>query len=354
MNNAIYLDSELFKEVECKFEIYSNINSNINSNANVDINLNTNLPENNYLNLLRQTIINGNFRQTRNDSTWSDFSSELNFDVSKSFPLLTSKKMTLRLIFEELMFFIRGFTNNKILKDRNVHIWDSNTTAEFIQTNNKCYQNSDKLLEVDDMGPMYGFQLRYFNAPYDRTSDETTICHYSNLGYIDQLSKVLELIRTDPFSRRIIMTTFNPAQAENGVLYPCHSVMLQFYAKSNISNTYNLSLKMTQRSADLFHGLPFNIASTALMLYIICDYLNQFDSNVKYIPDRVILSLGDYHIYQSHLNAVLNQLQAQTYNFPQLTIKSKDVFKSIESYEYSDIELLNYNSSGAIKAQMIA
>ena len=330
-------------------------------------------PEKQYLNLLKSILSDGEFRQTRNDFTWSDFGSQLEFNLINGFPLLTSKKVPLRIIFEELMFFIRGYTDNKILKEKNIHIWDENTTESFIKSNSKTYEDSEKLLETDDMGPMYGFQWRYFNQKYDKVSNPYTKEYYKSKPNPDfkhdfkhdQLQKVINDIRTDPFSRRIIMTTFNPEQVSNGVLYPCHSIVIQFYAKTdpNNPNKLLLSIKMYQRSADLFLGLPFNIASTALLLYLVCDHLNQLaqaDSTIKksytYEPSKVILTLGDTHIYQSHLNAVLTQLQSKTYPFPKLNIKHEEnnPINSIESYEWSNIELIDYNADRMIKAKMIA
>jgi dihydrofolate reductase/thymidylate synthase len=321
------------------------------------------IPEKQYLNLLKNVISYGEFRQTRNDFTWSDFGAQLEFDLIYGFPLLTSKKVPLRIIFEELMFFIRGYTDNKILKEKNIHIWDSNTTKSFIESNNKRYSDSDRLLETDDMGPMYGFQWRYFGSKYDRISNPLTAAHYKSATDLkhDQLLKVINELRTDPFSRRIIMTTFNPEQVSNGVLYPCHSIVIQFYAKTDPINSTNLllSIKMYQRSADLFLGLPFNIASTALFLHLVCDHLNRLNQPNKsytYVPSKVIISLGDTHIYQSHLDAVLTQLQANIYNFPILRIRQEvdKPITSIESYEWSNIELLDYKADKMIKAKMIA
>jgi thymidylate synthase len=329
-------------------------------------------PEKQYLNLLKSILSNGEFRQTRNDFTWSDFGSQLDFDLKNGFPLLTSKKVPLRIIFEELMFFIRGYTDNKILKEKNIHIWNENTTESFIKSNLKTYENSEKLLETDDMGPMYGFQWRYFNQKYDRVSNPDTEEYYKSKSNFnadfkhDQLQKVINDIKTDPFSRRIIMTTFNPEQVSNGVLYPCHSIVIQFYAKTDLTNPNNLllSIKMYQRSADLFLGLPFNIASTALLLYLVCDHLNQLNqlnkstkkTSYTYKPSKVILTLGDTHIYQSHLNAVLTQLQSKTYPFPKLNIKHEvnNPINSIESYEWSNIQLIDYNADRMIKAKMVA
>jgi thymidylate synthase len=155
-------------------------------------------------------------------------------------------------------------------------------------------------------------------------------------------------IKTNPSSRRILLTTFNPAQVNQGVLYPCHSIIIQFYVEDD-----KLNCAMYQRSADLFLGLPFNIASTSLLLYIICNYLNNKSNNYIYYPDRVIITLGDTHIYQSHINAVLTQLQNKPKIFPKLTIKINN-HENITDYTFSDMLLENYNHCGVITAKMIA
>lgn len=262
--------------------------------------------------------------------------------------------MVLRLIFEELMFFIRGYTDNKILQDKNVGIWNSNTTKEFIESNNKKYQDSDSYLDENDMGPMYGFQWRHFNAQYNMKNNPDNQHYYDSKG-VDQLNKVIQELINDPYSRRIIMTAFNPLQTENGVLYPCHSIVLQFYSKLNKHNNHlAISIKMYQRSADLFLGLPFNIASISLLLIIICDHLNKIQKKSIYEPDIVIITLGDQHIYQSHLNAVLTQLQNDLYSFPTLEIIDGDDIVKIEDYQWKNINLNNYQCNHAIKASMIA
>jgi len=352
MNTNIIYQSKhtcLESNIDYEFINYKQKNNIITTNQEQNKN-NYEIP---YLNLLKNILISGDFRKTRNGFTWSDFGSQLIFDTKFGFPLLTSKKISLRIIFEELMFFIRGLTDNKILKNKNIHIWDGNTTEEFIKNNNIKHENG-QLIEENDMGPIYGFQFRHFNAQYDRPNNIENEKYYSNKG-VDQLKKVISDLQNNPFSRRILMTSYNPVQAENAVLYPCHSIVIQFYAKSSINNTLKISVKMYQRSADLFLGLPFNIASTALLLYIVCDYLNINTNQNKYVyePDNVILTIGDTHIYQSHIDAVLTQLQSTVYNFPSLKINHNKEIKNIEDYEFDNIELTDYKAEKIIRAKMI-
>jgi len=287
-----------------------------------------------YLNLL-QKIIKSKTRETRNGVVYSNFGDCLIFDVKDKFPLLTTKKMFLRGIFEELMFFIRGQTNTTLLEDKNVMIWKGNTSNEFLSSCNLNY-------EKGDMGPMYGFQWRHFNSEYFGFDFD-----YSNQG-VDQLEYCLDLLQNDMYSRRIIMTTYNPLQAKQGVLYPCHSIVIQFYVEV-INNIHYVSISMYQRSVDVVCGLPFNIASTSLLLYLICNTL-EYRTHKIYIPNKVYINLGDTHIYEEHIQVVLEQLERIPYDLPKLNIINK---KDIEEYEYSDIEIINYTSHPKLSVSMI-
>jgi dihydrofolate reductase / thymidylate synthase len=281
--------------------------------------------ENKYLQLLEETLYKGEIRQTRNANTYSLFNRELEFDVSKSFPLLTTKRMFWKGVTEELLFFLRGETDSKKLEKKGVNIWRGNTSGEFLK---KVGLNYDE----GDMGPMYGYQWRSFNKPYFEE------------GYgIDQLSEIIDLIKNDPHSRRIIMTNFNPLQVNQGVLYPCHSLILQFYVSNN-----NLSVKMYQRSADLFLGLPFNIASTSLLLYIIANA-----TNLK--PHKVSISLGDCHIYENHRDQVLKQLDRIPFDFPKLIVPEFDNLDDfLKEANMDTFKLIDYHYHPGIKANMVA
>ncbi len=184
-----------------------------------------------YLNMMNTILTTGNFRSTRNANTWSCFSTQLKFDLSKSFPLLTTKKMFLRGIFEELKFFLLGKTDTKILEHKNVNIWKGNTTRQFLDSvglNHLC---------EGDMGPLYGFQLRHYGAEYHGCNYD-----YTGLGY-DQFTNVLNLLKTDKYSRRIMMTTYNPAQIAQGPLPPCHGIVIHF----GVEGSNKLSCHMYQR-----------------------------------------------------------------------------------------------------------
>ena len=328
-----------------------NINSSIklntidvkDNNKNVIIYINNtfkntfkNRDEDTYKSLILD-ILNGEKRLTRNAYVYSVFGRMLRFNLDR-FPLLTTKRMFLVGIFEELMFFIRGQTDSSLLSSKGVKIWDGNTSREFL----------DKMgftdRKVGDMGPMYGYQLRNFNKKYNGDNGDN--------GF-DQLNYCLDLLRNDPHSRRIIMTTYNPLQAFEGVLFPCHGITIMFNTKYISDNRYKLNLMMTQRSCDYFLGVPFNIASYALLVYIICDKLNNEENcKYKYEAGELIMNLGDTHIYDDHKQQALRQLLRTSYDFPKLEIINHP--KNIEDYKLDDIKLIDYNCHNGLIAKMIA
>lgn len=272
-----------------------------------------------YLHTLHDLIISGEERETRNGITYSKFSKTISWDLADGFPLLTTKKMFWKGIVEELLFFIRGDTDTTKLSAKGVKIWEPNTTREFL----------DKMgfmdYSVGEMGPMYGYQWRNFNGQG-----------------IDQLQKVIHEIKTDPHSRRILMTDFNPVQAHLGVLYPCHSIILQFYVENG-----RLSCNMYQRSSDALLGNPFNIASTSLLVHII-SCLTGLN------PGKVNLIMGDYHLYQVHLEQAKLQLTRTPYDLPKLEMKEFKTLEEVEKSVLEDYKIVNYISHPIIKAQMVA
>jgi thymidylate synthase len=284
--------------------------------------------ENKYLDVLREILNNGTLRKTRNSNTLSLFSVKLDFDIKNSFPLLTTKKVYWKGVVEELLWFIRGDTNSKHLEEVKVGIWKGNSSREFL----------DKVglddYEEGDCGPIYGFQWRYFNSDYKG-------CNYNYNGTgIDQLQNCIDLINNDPFSRRIFMSAWNPIQLKKMCLPPCH-VSYQFY----VSNDNGLSCILYQRSGDMFLGIPFNIASVSLLVYILAYITGK-------TPDKISLVIGDAHIYEDHIEQVKEQLNRTTYNFPKLNIKHKK--SNINEYTFEDFELIDYKCHPIIKAPMIA
>lgn len=275
--------------------------------------------ETQYLELLENTLFHGEKRMTRNGYTLSQFSKKLSWNLEDGFPILTTKKMFWKGIVEELLFFIRGDTNTKKLNEKGIHIWDKNTSKDFLKLNHLDYQEGE-------MGPMYGYQWRRFNGEHG----------------MDQLSNIIQTIKKEPTSRRLLITDFNPLQVHLGVLYPCHSIVIQFYIEKNRlhCNTY-------QRSGDLFLGIPFNISSSSLFLSIISHLTDLKVGSVNLI-------LGDYHIYDSHIDSVKEQLKRTPYSLPTLVMKDFKSLKEVEESTYEDYSLENYVSHPSIKIDMIA
>jgi thymidylate synthase len=209
---------------------------------------------------------------------------------------------------------------------------------EFIEKCNLPYQEGD-------MGPLYGFQWKHFGAEYiDCNSD------YVNKGF-NQIEEVINTLINDPHSRRILLTDYNPSQAKKGVLYPCHSIIIQFYV-NEIDNKKMVSMNMYQRSVDSFLGLPFNITSNALLLHLLCKTINKRINKDEYQPFKLNIIMGDIHIYEQHLDCVKEQIRRIPYDFPSINIKK--IYDNIENYLWEDIEIINYQSHPSIKAEMIA
>lgn len=303
--------------------------------------INKNPEEQQYLDLLYHTLTKGNFRQTRNSKTWSIFGKHLEFDLSNGFPILTTKKIFMRGIVEELLFFLRGDTNTKHLSEKNVKIWDANTSTEFLKSIELDY-------EEGDMGPMYGFQWRHFGVKYEGMNYD-----YSNKG-IDQIQYCLDLLKSDPYNRRNLMTTLNIAQVKMGVLWPCHSLIIQWYVESDDNNNHKLSMSCYNRSQDFLLGYPFNLTMSGLLIHLFCNIINNDETYTgpKFVPGRLIMNLGDVHIYENHSSEVIRQILREPYNFPQLNFKRK--ITNFEDISFEDIELVDYNCYPNFPVKMIA
>ena len=287
--------------------------------------------EQQYLGILRNILKHGDETEGRNGKTISLFKQDMKFDMRNGFPLLTTKKMFTKGIIEELLFFLRGDTDTTILKEKNINIWNGNTNRRFLDS----LEMTNRREGV--MGPMYGYQWRHYNAPYD----EEGACPKEK--GIDQLAYVVHLIKTQPKSRRILMTAFNPIQLFEGVLPPCHSIILQFFVKDEFLDMFAYS-----RSADMFLGVPFNIASYALFLHIVSKITDK-------TPRFLYITLGDAHIYYEHIEQVKTQISRVPYQFPSINISDK--LKSIDdihSLTLNDFEIVNYKSHNSIKGKFIS
>jgi thymidylate synthase len=285
-------------------------------------------PEYNYLELLKKVYYTGNLKTGRNGDTYSIFGETVEFDIATyGFPLLTTKKMFFRGIAEELFWFLKADTNANHLKDKGVHIWNGNTTREYL--------DSIDLTSYPEgiAGPIYGYQWRNFNGEY--INGELPTLETSR----DQLFNILKELKENPSSRRMIFSGWNPNQLDQMCLPPCH-VLYQFYVIDG-----KLNCQMYQRSADLFLGLPFNIASTALLTSI---FASMSGLNVG----KIRICIGDAHIYKEHGEQVLEQITRKPLCFSKLVIK--DVKGKLEDWTYNDIGVDDYNSYGILRATMKA
>ncbi len=279
-----------------------------------------------YLNLVREIINTGVERPDRTGiGTRSVFGRQLRFDLRHYFPLLTTKRVFWRGLAEELLWFVAGSSNAKLLSDKGVHIWDGNGSREFL--------NSRGLADYPEgqLGPVYGWQWRHFGAKY-RGCDED----YTGEG-VDQLAEVIHKIKTNPTDRRIIMSAWNPADLDAMALPPCH-MFCQFYVADG-----RLSCQMYQRSCDMGLGVPFNIASYALltrMIAHVCDLQ----------PGEFIHTLGDAHVYLNHIEPLMEQLERTPGRFPTLEFARK--VECIDDFTFEDFILHDYYPQKSIKMQM--
>ncbi|XP_030376812.1 thymidylate synthase [Scaptodrosophila lebanonensis] len=287
-----------------------------------------NKDEKQYLNLIQEILTKGERRMDRTRvGTLSIFGSQMRFDMRESFPLLTTKRVFFRAVAEELLWFIAGKTDAKLLQAKNVRIWDANSTREYLD------QCGFKDRAVGDLGPVYGFQWRHFGAQYGTCDDD-----YTGKG-IDQLRQVIDTIRNNPSDRRIIMSAWNPIDIPKMALPPCHC-FAQFYVSQDRGE---LSCQLYQRSADMGLGVPFNIASYALLTYMIAHV-----TGLK--PGDFVHTMGDTHVYLNHVDPLNEQLKRQPRPFPKLHFKRK--VQDIEDFRFEDIEVVDYNPHGKIYMEM--
>lgn len=287
-----------------------------------------------YLDMCRYILEHGEDRPDRTGTgTRSVFGYQTRYDLREGFPLLTTKKMYLRPIAEELLWFIKGDTNIKYLVDRNVKIWNEWPYEDFKKSedfNGETLEEFVEKIKNDDefakkhgnLGPVYGAQWRNFN-------NEGT----------DQLMKLIDSLKNNPFSRRHIISAWNPSQVDEMALPPCHTLM-QFYVSSD--KKY-LSCQLYQRSADTFLGVPFNIASYALLTCMLAQVCG-------YEPEEFIHTIGDAHIYKDHFDVVKTQIEREPLPLPHLVL-NKDI-DNLFDFKIEDIKLEGYQSHGPLKGKV--
>lgn len=288
-----------------------------------------------YLEFLEHILTKGVYKDDRtNTGTISTFGYQMRFDLNEGFPLLTTKKVHLKSIIHELLWFISGDTNIRYLVQNNVRIWNewpyqkfvnskkynNETMSEFIE---KIKNDEDFAREFGDLGPVYGHQWRHFDG--------------ANGQFVDQLSWVINEIKTNPDSRRLIVNSWNAPYIDKMALPPCH-MMFQFYVINN-----RLSCQLYQRSADAFLGVPFNIASYSILMMMVAQVCNLE-------LGEFIHTIGDAHIYQNHIDQVKLQLSRKPRKLPKLNIVRG--VSDIEKFKFDDFKLSDYNPHPTIKGEV--
>lgn len=295
-----------------------------------------NKEEQQYLDLVSEIISEGFEEVGRNGTTRSIFGRSMRFSLKDNkIPILTTKKVAWKTCLKELLWFIKGETNTKILKDQGVHIWDANTSREFLDSRGL------KIYPEGMAGPIYGHQWRNFGASYNCFTGKQLTEDYPFNG-VDQLQKIIEQLKNPETrsSRRLIMSAWNPKQLDQMALPPCH-VMCQF----NVHSGNKLSCALYQRSGDFPIGIPFNIASYSFLTHLIAKHcgLEAYE---------LVHFVGNCHIYEDHIEPVKEQLTREPYQFPTLSIK--ELRENINDYQLEDFEIINYQSHDLIKMKMIA
>lgn len=288
--------------------------------------------ERQYCNLVWDILEKGSLEQSRNGPTWSVFGAAMHFSLANdTLPLLTTKRVAWVTCLKELLWFIKGCTDNRVLKEQGVHIWDANSTRDFLDAAGLPY------LKEDDLGPVYGHQWRHFNAPYvDCETD------YTGQG-VDQLANVIAALK-DPAqrsSRRIVMSAWNPQQLKEMALPPCH-VLVQF----NVTDGTKLSCALYQRSGDVGLGVPFNIASYSLLTHLLAHHCGLVAHELSYV-------LGNAHIYEEHVAALEMQVSREPFQFPCISITGY-AKPDINDYVHTDFVLKGYTCHDTVKMLMKA
>jgi thymidylate synthase len=292
-----------------------------------------------YLELANKILTTGVSRTDRTGTgTMSLLGEQLRFDISSCFPLLTTKKVNLNAVIEELLFFCRGDTDTKILERNGVGIWKGNTSREFLDKRGLQHYPEGC------MGSMYGFSWRHFGAVYHPRFADTSKIDIKNIGGFDQIKHVENLLKTDPFSRRIYISNLNPAESKNMCLEPCHTY-IQFYVTEEHNQKY-LSAYFTMRSSDYaIASASFNSVSYILLVYILA-----LRCNMK--PKELIYNAVDCHIYKTHIEAVKKQLLRTPRPFPKINLDESLKTKDWSEMVAKDFELIGYFHDSFIKMEM--
>ena len=293
--------------------------------------MSSNLEEKQYLDLIKNIIENGYIEEGRNGNTLSIFGASLRFSLKDGkIPIITSKKIAWNTCLKELLWFISGNTNVKVLQDQHIHIWDKNTSRDFLDSRD-LHDYPEGMI-----GPSYGYQWRSFGAKYDYTTGKPLT------EGIDQLQNIINELKNSKTrnSRRLIMTAWNPTQLNEMALPPCH-IFCQFH----VNNKNQLSCSMYQRSNDECCGTPFNIASYSFLTHLLAKHCGLEANEFFYFK-------GNCHIYEEHIESAKIQMNKEPFPFPTLYINT--LRENINDYKIEDFELTNYKHHGKIYYKMIA
>nr|AGU68129.1 dihydrofolate reductase [Strigomonas oncopelti] len=288
-----------------------------------------NAEEKQYLQLIDRILTHGIVKEDRTGvGTISQFGAQMRFSLrDNQLPLLTTKRVFWRGVSEELIWFLRGETDAKLLADAGVHIWDDNGSRAFLDSRGLT-ENAEM-----DLGPVYGFQWRHFGAEYTSARE-----NYDGKG-VDQIKRIVETLRSNPNDRRLLFTAWNPAALDKMALPPCH-LLGQFYVNTN---TQELSCMLYQRSCDMGLGVPFNIASYAFLTILIA-------KATGLQPGELVHTLGDAHVYKNHVEGLREQLTRVPRRFPVLVFKKEREY--LEDYEVGDVEVVDYDPYPTIAMKM--
>lgn len=288
--------------------------------------------ERHYLDLLTELTCMNRSRPDRTGvGTFGVFGRQLRFDISRTIPLLTTKFVPWKLTVKELLWFIRGQTNSKLLESQGVHIWSGNTSRTFLDARGLTHYAEG------DTGPMYGFNWRHFGATYQGCHADHTDCG------TDQLARLIQGLKTDPYSRRHMITTYDPSTVDQGVLAPCHGIVVQFHVEEG--DPQQLSCQMYQRSCDTFLGCPINIASYAILTHMIAKMCDM-------VPKELVLVTGDTHLYTNHVAQAREQITRSALPFPILKIDDRVKEKTLDEITLEDFQVLGYLHHPSIRAPM--
>jgi dihydrofolate reductase/thymidylate synthase len=336
---------DVFFDLDRIVKKYSWLNYKITNTSQLDVNctlytyVRDNIDERQYTNTLKELVELNAFKSNRTGiPTSSVFGKLMKYNLRDGIvPVLTTKSVPVRMVIEELLFFIRGQTDNKILQEKNVHIWDGNTTRKFL--------DSRGLTDYPEgtLGPMYGFNWRHFGAKYTGPTAD-----YTGQG-VDQLAMVIDTIKSDPFSRRLIVSAFDPTTVNKCVLYPCH-LQFQFIVEPDATGSPKyLSCMMYQRSADMFLGVPFNITSYAILTHMVAKICGLE-------AKEFVHTIADCHLYNNHFDQAKEQISRTPRGFPNISFSDRicELGKNltIDDFTTEDIVINDYYPRERIAALM--